>query len=85
MIPLNKLPFRIGHSEIATEYCVKNKYVSSIHAEITCEDSVYYITDRESTNGTFINGKKIAPLTRIPLRNTDSIALGNESFIFRIN
>lgn len=84
-IPLFKFPFLIGKSEIAVDYTVKNRYVSNIHAELGCEENIFYIADRQSTNGTFINGVQISPHVKTALNNTDKITLGNESFIFRID
>lgn len=56
----------------------KGHYVSAYHAEIDFDDFDFYIRDREggSTNGTFVNGRKIDEATisvgdRIRFANVD--------------
>ena len=38
-----------------------------------------YVMDLESTNGTFLNGEKIAPARYVELRETDMLKFGNSS------
>lgn len=83
-IPVKKYPFRIGKSTSTTDYCVNNRYVSNIHAEILSDGKSYYIIDRNSTNGTFLNKQPLAPSEKYALSDSDVFTLGNESFIFRI-
>lgn len=40
----------------------------------------WWITDQESTNGTYINGRRISQSTL--LRNHDSVTVGNQQFFF---
>ena len=50
---------RIGRLD-DNEIVVSDSSVSRNHAELTIEnDNVYYITDLNSTNGTFVNGNRI--------------------------
>jgi transglycosylase-like protein with SLT domain/FHA domain-containing protein len=42
-----------------TPYGEESAYVSTRHAQITRDEAGYYITDLESTNGTFVNGTRI--------------------------
>ncbi len=46
---------------------------SKNHAEITLENGEYWITDLNSTNGTYVNGKKVE---RMKLSSGDSIEFG---------
>ena len=49
--------------------------VSKIHLSITRKENTFQIEDQNSTNGTFLNGKKIRkPAT---IKNGDLISLGN--------
>jgi class 3 adenylate cyclase len=56
--------------------------VSSYHARIDChEDGSYFLEDRYSTNGTFVNGRKI---TRQELCDGDRIRFGSPAiYVFR--
>jgi hypothetical protein len=55
--------------------------VSRRHAEIVCEDGAYFIEDKGSTNGTFINGKKVD--FRTPLTMRDVLMIGPYRFALR--
>ncbi|QSZ28114.1 FHA domain-containing protein [Aceticella autotrophica] len=59
---------------------IENPYVSSKHVIIRKKGNKYIIQDLNSTNGTFINGKRIKNIANI--RNNDIITLGNEEFRF---
>ena len=37
----------------------KNRFVTGTHAEITFESGAAYITDKNSVNGTFLNGRLV--------------------------
>lgn len=43
----------------------KNRFVTGSHAEITFESGAAYITDKNSVNGTFLNGKLVKEKTRL--------------------
>ena len=54
--------------------CLMDNTASRMHAEVTCRDGRWYINDLQSTNGTFINGQRIAAETAI--NEGDRIQLG---------
>lgn len=54
--------------------------LSRHHADINLENGKYVITDLGSTNGTFVNGKRVAEKT---LKDGDKIGVGKVSLIFR--
>lgn len=54
--------------------------VSAHHARITKIHAVYFLEDLQSTNGTFVNDKRI---DRHQLRDTDVITIGRHRIIFR--
>ena len=54
--------------------------VSRKHARVMFHNEEYYIEDLDSTNGTYVNGVKIA---RCVLRNRDQIDIGGARIIFR--
>lgn len=51
--------------------------VSRIHAVIVPETSGLVIKDMQSTNGTFINSRKLMPVQPYPLADGDNIKVGN--------
>lgn len=55
--------------------------ISRRHAKIRPEKGGYILYDLVSSNGTFVNGKRI---TRTALRNGDVIKIGPESLVFKI-
>jgi ABC-type multidrug transport system ATPase subunit len=57
----------------------KDKFISGIHALIICSDEHYFIQDNNSTNGTFVNGKRI---NRQKLQSGDIITIGDAEFEF---
>ncbi len=56
--------------------------VSREHAAVTLRDGRWYVEDRGSFNGTYLNGTRLVPGTPLPLRHADSIGIGNETIIF---
>lgn len=58
--------------------CIPNDFVSSYHAEILLLDNGdIFLTDCGSRNGTFVNGKQIAPNVEVPVRRGDKIEFDN--------
>lgn len=53
--------------------------VSRVHARVESRDGSYFITDLESTNGTFVNEQRV---DSAKLRENDVIRLGSTRFIF---
>ncbi|MDR0220542.1 MAG: FHA domain-containing protein, partial [Lachnospiraceae bacterium] len=54
--------------------------VSRLHARIICNNERYYITDEDSKNGVFVNGKKVDG--RAELNERDFILITNSQLIF---
>jgi len=48
--------------------------VSRDHAALTFTDGRWYVEDRGSFNGTFLNGTRVQPGTPLPLRHADRIS-----------
>lgn len=53
-----------------------------IHAEIIYNNNVFLLLDRDSEQGTFLNGKRIEGMSAQRLENTDEICFGKEAFVF---
>jgi len=56
--------------------------VSREHAALTFRDDRWYVEDRGSFNGTFLNGTRVQPGTPLPLRHADRIGVGEETLLF---
>src|ERR687888_2189189 len=56
--------------------------VSREHAAVTFREGRWYIEDRGSFNGTFLNGTRVQPGTPLPLRHADRIGIGSEAILF---
>ena len=69
----------IGRLE-TNEIPIPDPGLSRHHAEISSENGQYLLTDLGSTNGTFVNGKRIAEKT---LKDGDKIGIGKVSLVFR--
>lgn len=69
-------PFRIGRNP-EFDLCLPCSSVSGLHAEIVEEEGEIWLRDLNSTNGTFVNGKRIA-LTR--LNENDTVQFGTTVF-----
>ena len=68
-----------GRSDEA-DVTVANDTVSSLHCEVTVAGGTFTLTDLNSTNGTFVNGKRI---TNSALKSGDRVHLGTAAFEFR--
>ena len=66
----------------ANDLVLVTKTVSREHARIVCEDGRWYVEDRGSFNGTLLNGQRVPPGTRLPLRHADRLQLGSQTMVF---
>lgn len=56
--------------------------VSREHAAVSFRDGRWYVEDRGSFNGTFLNGTRVQPGMPLPLRHADRIGIGSETVLF---
>ena len=64
---------------------IREKGVSRHHLTIYESESEYYIEDNGSTNGTFINNKKINPFQKRMILDGDVISLADVKLIICIS
>jgi pSer/pThr/pTyr-binding forkhead associated (FHA) protein len=74
-------PLTIGRGA-DNDLVVQAAAVSRKHAAITSHEGRWYIEDRGSYNGTFLNGTRVNPGTPLPLRHADRIEIGGEVILF---
>ncbi|MGD9332378.1 MAG: FHA domain-containing protein [Desulfobacterales bacterium] len=80
--------FKIDKDEItigrnmANDITIDNLAVSDRHARIVRDKTGYYLEDLKSTNGTFVDGRKIS---RIGLEEQQDITIGKHSLDVRIS
>ena len=60
---------------------IDNKLASRHHAFIQKIKDDFYLKDLESTNGTFLNGKKIPQDKYVKISYEDRITIGNETIV----
>jgi ABC-type multidrug transport system ATPase subunit/pSer/pThr/pTyr-binding forkhead associated (FHA) protein len=81
-ILLKKIELRPGNSIIEirigksrdNDVILTNVFISKTHAKICCDQNGnLFVIDLDSSNGTFINGKRIASNVKTPINSSDSI------------
>lgn len=78
MIPLTKPVTTLGR-QIGNDIVFQEEFLSRFHAEIVLENDRYILLDKNSTSGTFLNGRRI---DRCVLNSGDLIALANIYIMF---
>lgn len=89
-IKVNKGNFNVGRFELKDKFfnigrhtsndlSLNDSTVSGEHARITSIMKTSYIQDLGSTNGTFVNGRKVQQQV---LRNDDIVTIGEYSIMF---
>ena len=73
--------FTIGRAD-ENDLTIDKPTVSRSHAVVTEEGERWFLEDRGSFNGTFVNGQRIQAGAKVPLRHGDRIGLGAESVVF---
>jgi len=78
IIPLTKPVITLGR-QLENDIVFHEDFLSRFHAEIVYENEKYVLYDKDSTSGTFVNGKKI---DRCVLNSGDLISLANIYIMF---
>ena len=75
-------PYLIGKQEGLVDYVLNGEAISRIHAKIEMEGNDYCISDLNSTNGTYVNGRLLETNETVLLNTGDEIFIANFAFIF---
>jgi pSer/pThr/pTyr-binding forkhead associated (FHA) protein len=78
VIPLTKPVITFGR-QLENNIVFHEEFLSRFHAEIVHENDKYVLYDKDSTSGTFVNGRKI---DRCVLNSGDLISLANIYIMF---
>lgn len=84
LVVKNDEVFRLGRFEFSsnprevdlTPYGAADRGVSREHAQIHIKDNQVYITDLNSTNGTFVQGERLDPNTPKVIKKGNELLLG---------
>ena len=77
--------FVLGKDPSQTNYWITgNSAISRTHAVILYKGTDYMISDKNATNGTFVNGEKVAAFQETILKDNDIIKLADEDFEFHL-
>ena len=71
---------KIGRKDV--DLVLDDDWVSAMHAKITFEGGQYHIWDFGSSNGTFVNGKRIREATLI--KENDKVKIGKTVFVVKM-
>lgn len=80
--PLEEPNTLIGR-QFDSAICLTGKQVSRHHAQVVVRDAGYFVEDLESSNGTYVNGKRIPPHVPTPLSERDTLQIGPYLFGLR--
>jgi EAL domain-containing protein (putative c-di-GMP-specific phosphodiesterase class I) len=75
---LEHFPYCIGRGSSA-HYCINSRHVSKEHAQLTYADGEIRIRDLGSTNGTFVNGRRVEEAV---LAHGDIVHVAHKEFRF---
>lgn len=81
-IDLSSFPFIIGKNREQADFVLDDHSISRLHARFTLRDDVVYLTDLNSTNGTYKNGVRLEPNELTMLEAEDEIAFGRLTFTY---
>jgi hypothetical protein len=83
-ITLNKSEFTIGSGSDKADGVINfNNAISRIHCKIIFKNQNFYLVDLNSTNGTFVNSKKLEPNKPFPINVGSKIGLADSEFIIK--
>ena len=82
-IDLNRLPLTVGKLAGSVDMVIEDQSISRRHVRFFREGNRVYMSDLNSTNGSFKNGVRLLPNASEVLEPGDEIRLGKLKFIYR--
>lgn len=83
-IVLNKNNVLLGRMDGFVDHAIKSNSIGKVHAEISQNNGLFYISDCNSKNGTFINEQRILPNSKTEIIAGDIIRFANIEYIFML-
>ena len=78
---ITKDSFLIGKKKDAVDGWLKVRGISRIHGRISREEGCYYLTDLNSTNGTFLNGGRLEVNEKARLKPGDCVGFADVKYV----
>ena len=86
-----QIQFQVGHGDFVigkskdrvNGVIIGNPAVSRVHCKILYQNGTYFIVDMGSSNGTFLNGKRVSATEPLPIQNGSRIRIANIEFMAR--
>ncbi len=82
-IELTKFPYTVGKMAGCVDCVLADDSVSRIHARFEKEGNAVRLTDMNSTNGTFKNGRRLQPQETVDIEPGDEIRFGSLHYCYR--
>lgn len=83
MQSLVKQVYVVGKSKEKCDIILEDLSVSRMHCRILPDKEKTFLEDLNSTNGTFLNGMRLAPYQKLELHVGDEIRCGNSALYYR--
>ena len=77
---------KLGRNPLTNNIILNHQSISKDHALIEFDKNRNaFISDMHSSNGTYVNGKKISSTSKVPLNQNDLIKFGKDPTVYRFN
>ena len=85
IIPVEGFPWSIGSDDRKCDAVLASDAVSPLHAVLKRQGKAVFITDQESSAGTFHNDERLTPWASVRLKDGDLIAFGEVRYVVEID
>lgn len=82
-ITLTQFPFSIGKMPGCVDCVLTDSSISRLHARIEKKGEKVFLTDMNSTNGTYKNGLRMEPSSTVEIEPGDEIRFGKLNYCYR--
>lgn len=82
-ITLTQFPFSIGKMPGCVDCVLTDASISRLHARIEKQGEKVFLTDMNSTNGTYKNGLRMEPSATVEIEPGDEIRFGKLNYCYR--
>lgn len=82
-IELTQFPFTIGKMAGCVDCVLTDESISRLHARIEKQGEKIFLTDMNSTNGTYKNGLRMEPSETVEIEPGDEIRFGKLNYCYR--